>query len=64
MSYVRKDISKKMNNSSAKVNFQNAIPMLTEYFNNWQFDKKALMPGRPPIEYDIVQTENKFNIIL
>jgi hypothetical protein len=64
LSYVRKNISKKMNNSSAKINFQNAIPMLTEYFNNWEFGKKALMPGRPPREFDIVQTENKFNINL
>lgn len=64
MSYVRKNINKKMNNSSAKVNFQNAIPMLTEYFNKWKFGKKALMPGRPPMEYDVVETENKFNINL
>lgn len=64
MSYVRKNINKKMNNSSAKINFQNEIPKLTEYFNNWKFGKKALMPGRPPSEYDIIQTENKFNITL
>jgi hypothetical protein len=64
MSYVRKNINKKMNNSSAKGNFQGAIPMLTEYFNKWQFGKKALMPGKPPREYDIIKTENKFDIKL
>ena len=64
MSYVRKNINKKMTNSSAKGNFQGAIPMLTEYFNKWQFGKKALMPGKPPREYDIIKTENKFDINL
>lgn len=62
MSYVREDIERKVRNSSAKVNFDRWIPEFLEYFNNWEYGKKALMPGRPPGEYDIIKEENRFNI--
>ncbi len=62
MSYVRKDIKKKVTNSSAKVNFEAWIPEFLDYFNKWEYGKDALMPGRPPGRYNIVEVENIFNI--
>jgi len=62
MSYVRKDIEKKVRNSSAKVNFENWIPDFLDYFKKWEYGKEALMPGRPPARYNIVKTDNTFNI--
>ena len=64
MSYVRKDINKKLYNSSAKVNFEQWIPEFLEYFENWDDSKKALMPGKPPGEYNIKKVKNIFNICL
>lgn len=64
MSYIRNNINNKLNNSSAKVNFENLIPDLVNSFNDWKFGKKAIMPGKPPAEYDIIEVDNKFNINL
>ena len=64
MSYVRKDIEKKVRNSSAKVNFETWIPEFLEYFNNWKEGDDALMPGRPPGRYKLIKTDNKFNVII
>jgi hypothetical protein len=62
MSYVRKDIEKKVRNSSAKVNFESWIPVFLDYFNNWGEGDDALMPGRPPGRYNLIKVENNFNI--
>jgi hypothetical protein len=62
MSYVRKDIERKVSNSSAKVNFHSWIPEFLDYFNKWEYGKEALMPGRPPARYNIVKEDNKFDI--
>ena len=62
MSYVRKNIEKKVRNSSAKVNFEAWIPKFLDYFNEWEHGKEALMPGNPPGRYNIVEVENIFNI--
>jgi hypothetical protein len=64
MSYIRKDIKRKVTNSSAKVNFEEWIPEFLEYFNNWKEGDDALMPGRPPGRYKLVKTKNKFNIMI
>ncbi len=64
LSYVRNNIFKKLNNSSAKKNFESEISFLVDYFNSWEYGKKALMPGRPCKYYDVVEVENKFNIKL
>jgi hypothetical protein len=64
MSYVRKDIQKKVNNSSAKTNFINNIATFVEYFKSWEFGKPALMLGLPTKEYSVVETDNKFNITI
>ncbi len=62
MSYVRKDIEKKVRNSSAKVNFESWIPEFLDYFNNWKEGDDALMPGRPPGRYKLIEVENNFSI--
>ena len=64
MSFVRNDISKKLNNSSAKVNFEAFIPEFVRYFNNWEFGQKAITPGKPPREFDTVEVDDIFNIEL
>jgi hypothetical protein len=64
MSFVRNDISKKLNNSSAKVNFESFIPEFVKYFNNWELGQKAITPGKPPREFDIVEVDDIFNIEL
>lgn len=45
MSYVRLDISKKFLNSSARVNFNNSINDLIEYYEMWQPNMKAMLAG-------------------
>jgi hypothetical protein len=58
MSYVRKNIERKVRNSSAKVNFESWIPEFLEYFNKWGEGDDALMPGRPPGRYKLIKVEN------
>lgn len=62
MSYVRNNISSKVNNSSAKVNFHTSIPSFIEKFNNWKEGEKGIMLGLPPREVDLIKVENLFNI--
>lgn len=62
MSFVRKDVSKKLHNSSAKINFESFIPEFLEYFDNWSHGMKARTPGKPPAEYDTVIVDNVFKI--
>ena len=61
MSYVRKNIRKKLQNSSASPNFRN-IDKLVDYFDKWEYPKQALMGGAPDKFYDIVEVDKKFNI--
>jgi hypothetical protein len=62
MSFVRKDVSKKLHNSSAKINFESFIPEFLEYFDSWSHGMKARTPGKPPAEYDTVIVDNVFKI--
>ena len=62
MSFVRLDVAKKLNNSSAKINFDRFIPEFLEYFKNWSHGMKAITPGKPPAEYDTILVDNIFNI--
>jgi hypothetical protein len=61
LSYVRKNIASKFNNSSAKVNFVNSISKLIEYYDNWEFPKQALMGGSPNTYYNIIKVKNQFD---
>jgi hypothetical protein len=64
MSYVRKDISTKITNSSARMNFNQYIPEFLDKFNNWKDGDDALLLGSPPKSYKLVKVENTFNILL
>ena len=60
MSYVRKDIRKKLQNSSASPNFRN-IDKIVDYFNKWEYPKQGLMGGAPDKLYNIVEEPKLFN---
>jgi hypothetical protein len=60
MSYVRKDIRKKLQNSSASPNFKN-IDKLVDYFEKWEYPKQGLMGGAPDTFYNIVEVEKQFD---
>ena len=62
MSYVRKDIRKKLQNSSASPNFRN-IDKLVDYFEKWEYPKQALMGGAPDKFFDIVEEDKKFEVL-
>lgn len=62
LSYIRKDIRSKFNNSSARVNFDKDIENLIDWYENWDEEKQALVAGRPPKFYDIKKVDDKFNI--
>lgn len=58
-SYVRKDIGRKLRNSSAAIRFNN-IPQLAAHFENWQ-------PGMPMINYrghGIIEVPNLFSVAI
>lgn len=59
MSYIRDDIRKKLNNSSARGNFRD-IDRLVNRYESWEFPQKALLGGTPDKESDIVKVDNKF----
>ena len=60
MSYVRKDIRKKLQNSSASPNFRN-IDKIVDYYDKWEFPKQGLMGGAPDKLYNIVKVDKLFN---
>ncbi len=60
MSYVRKNLRKKLQNSSASPNFKN-IDKLVDYYNNWEYPKQGLMGGAPDKFYDIVEVKKQFD---
>jgi hypothetical protein len=62
MSYIRNDIRKKLENSSAYINFSDSIDHIVEHFNNWSFGTPALFAGLPNIYRGVKQVENIFNI--
>ena len=62
MSYIRKDIRRKLQNSSAVVNFKDRVNKLVDYHDKWEFPKKSLMAGVPDKFYDIVEVDKIFNI--
>ena len=62
MSYVRKDIRAKLNNSSANTNWKNRIEELASYHDNWNSSKKAQLAGTGERFYDTVSVLNHFHI--
>lgn len=61
MSYVRRDLRKKLTNSSASPNFRD-IDKIVTYFNEWESPKQALMGGAPDKFYNTVEVENLFGV--
>lgn len=61
MSYVRKNIRKKLQNSSASPNFRN-IDKIVDYYQKWEYPQQALMGGAPDKFYNTVEEEIKFKI--
>jgi len=62
MSYVRKDISSKFNNASAKINYRNKINELIEYYNKWKYPSKALVTylGYKIVYHDVKKVKPLF----
>jgi len=62
MSYVRKDLTGKLMNSSARMNFDAGIPKILEHYNNFKEGDKALFAGVGERYFDLIKVENIFNI--
>jgi hypothetical protein len=60
MSFVRKDLSIKLNNSSAKMSFENVIGKIVNYYENWEYPNPAMWASANLI--DVVETENLFDV--
>ena len=59
-SYIRNDIRKKFENSSASGNFRNDINRLIDEYNNWEYPKPVLMAGLPSMYQAIKKVETLF----
>jgi hypothetical protein len=59
-SYVRNDIRQKLENSTAMVNWENRIPTIAEYHDNWVYPKPALLAGSKERYYDIMRVSQMF----
>ena len=59
MSYVRKDIRKKLQNSSASPNFKN-IDKIVNYYDSWEYPNQGLMGGAPDKLFDIIKVKELF----
>jgi len=62
LSYIRKDIRRKLQNSSAVVNFRDRLDKLVDYHNNWEYPQQALMAGAPDKFYDIIKVDKQFDV--
>lgn len=63
-SYVRSDIRAKLHNSSASGNFRNRIEEIAKYHDDWSSDKPAMLAGKEKRLYNVVKTQNYFNITI
>jgi hypothetical protein len=59
-SYIRKDMRKKLENSTANVNFKNDIDKIVEHYNNWEYPQKVLWAGQPSRLLNIKKVNNLF----
>jgi len=62
MSYVRKNIDKKLFNSSAVHNFSNRLDELINYYNGWKEGDRALLAGVEEHYYNLNKVDNIFNV--
>jgi hypothetical protein len=62
MSYVRKDISIKFQNSSAVSDgYTDSFNLMKEHYDSWELGKKAVC-GIPLRPFNVIKTENIFNV--
>lgn len=61
LSYVRKDIHLKLENSSAKKNFAHRINEIAHHFNTWKEGDKALLAGKEKRYHNLEKVPNVFN---
>lgn len=59
MSFVRKDISMKLTNSSAKTSFIEKIPAIINHYNNWTYPNKVMWASGQLL--DVQKVTNDFN---
>jgi hypothetical protein len=61
-SYIRNDIRKKLENSSASVNFKKEINRIVDHYDKWEYPEKVLLGGFVDRYYNIIKVEKLFNI--
>jgi len=62
MSYVRNNIRKKLENSSALDNFRDHLDQVIDHWENFKEGDRALFAGCPPMYHDLVKTRTNFSI--
>lgn len=62
LSYIRKDIKKKLTNSSSINGFINNINEIVDYYNKWGNGDKALLAAAPTRYSDLMKVDNLFKI--
>lgn len=62
LSYVRKNIRSKLENSSARQNYDRHIENLVYHFESWQEGDEALVAGLPPKTYQTKKVDDKYNL--
>ena len=62
MSYVRNDIKKKLNNSSARANFKNRAADIASAYAKWVPGERAYVGRVEDGMVNLIRVENKFNI--
>ena len=62
MSYVRKDIRMKLENSSASDNFKDKIDNLVKYYNEWYYPQPAKLAGAEDRYYKLKKVKPLFKL--
>jgi len=62
MSYVRKDLRRKLENSSANANFISEIDQIVDHWENFEDGDQALFAGCPIVYHDLIEGSNDFSI--
>jgi len=60
MSFVRKNLSVKLNNSSAKSSFSEKIPLIVDHYSNWSFPDKVMWASGELLT--VKKVKNLFNV--
>lgn len=59
-SYIRKDLKKKLENSSASQNFKNIISSLVDYYKVWTYPNPVIIAGVNPKPNKVKKVKNLF----